>query len=724
MLVCPQCKFENPNTNKFCQQCGTSLTHKTCECGTQVPVNAETCHNCGAFTGTVWWAIISKDPDFLGQSADSQIAPLEGSKQVDSNITSKEVSQQVPIDLSDRELPRSPTLPLIEESADEVGLVGENTQEATGEDSSGFPISHPPSPNPVAVYLDPQQRYRLLEPQHLEKIGNGRGSASVESFRVLDCQPFQKSLLEALMEQQQSNLQRFESSERKAAPSFLNSGKVLGIPAIAQPYLALKEFYRQTLPEVHDAWHQDGESVVLLEDRSGWELIGDLWGSEEIPTLQILSWLGEITQLWESLEPWGCRQSLLEITNLRVDEDGVLGLICLYPEPREQPPTLQDLGQMWQMLFNQSQRTQLISLGGVFRQMCSNEIGTIHELRSQLEAIAHELQTPAKPVQNPESTEEVSMIPPESTPETPLSLVTAKSPVYESSPPGEVDDPTIILPMQLVSLDDAGCTDVGHLRPHNEDCFGILTQIKKQENPMGKAVQARGLYILCDGMGGHEKGEIASGMAVERLKRYFQDNWSDQLPTEETVRDAVRAANQSIYDVNQENARSGSGRMGTTLVMLLIQNTKAAIAHVGDSRIYRLTRLRGLEQLTVDHEVGQREIRLGVDPIDAYARPDAYQLTQALGPRDEKYVNPDVLFLELNEDTLFVLCSDGLSDNDLLETHWQTHLAPLLSSRANLEQGILQLRDLANEHNSHDNITAILVRVKVRPNFEQQQQIR
>jgi protein phosphatase len=77
--------------------------------------------------------------------------------------------------------------------------------------------------------------------------------------------------------------------------------------------------------------------------------------------------------------------------------------------------------------------------------------------------------------------------------------------------------------------------------------------------------------------------------------------------------------------------------------------------------------------------------------------------------------------LELNEDTLFVLCSDGLSDNDLVETHWQTHLPPLLSSRANLDQGILQLIELANEHNGHDNITAVLIRVKVRPNFEQQQ---
>jgi serine/threonine protein phosphatase PrpC len=209
-------------------------------------------------------------------------------------------------------------------------------------------------------------------------------------------------------------------------------------------------------------------------------------------------------------------------------------------------------------------------------------------------------------------------------------------------------------------------------------------------------------------------------MAVDTLNRYFQENWRDQLPTEDIVREAVRLANQAIYDVNQQNARSGSGRMGTTLAMMLIQNTEAVIAHVGDSRLYRLTRKRGLEQVTVDHEVGQREINRGVPPEVAYGRPDALQLTQALGPRGEQFVNPDVLYLELNEDTLFVICSDGLSDNNLIETHWQTHLAPLLSSRANLDQGMFQLIELANERNGHDNITAILIRVKVRPNFEQQ----
>ena len=120
--------------------------------------------------------------------------------------------------------------------------------------------------------------------------------------------------------------------------------------------------------------------------------------------------------------------------------------------------------------------------------------------------------------------------------------------------------------------------------------------------------------------------------------------------------------------------------------------------------------------------MGQREIQRGVEPEIAYARPDAYQLTQALGPRDENFIHPDVQFLDLTEDTLLLLCSDGLSDHDLLETHWRSHLEPLLSSQANLERGVTQLIDLANQYNGHDNITAIAIRVKVRPNLSQLRQ--
>jgi protein phosphatase len=151
--------------------------------------------------------------------------------------------------------------------------------------------------------------------------------------------------------------------------------------------------------------------------------------------------------------------------------------------------------------------------------------------------------------------------------------------------------------------------------------------------------------------------------------------------------------------------------------MALVQDTQVAIAHVGDSRIYRITRKQGLEQLTLDHEVGQREINRGVEPDIAYGRPDAYQLTQALGPRDNKCVRPDIQFLEITEDCLLLLCSDGLCDNSLLEKHWQNYLQHLISGGSNLEEGLFNLIEFANHYNGHDNITGILVRIKLKPNF-------
>ncbi|WP_293274936.1 SpoIIE family protein phosphatase [Microcoleus sp. PH2017_18_LLB_O_A] len=116
-----------------------------------------------------------------------------------------------------------------------------------------------------------------------------------------------------------------------------------------------------------------------------------------------------------------------------------------------------------------------------------------------------------------------------------------------------------------------------------------------------------------------------------------------------------------------------------------------------------------------DHEVGQREIKRGVDAETAYSRPDAYQLTQAIGPRDGNFLKPDVQFLDLSEDTLLILASDGLTDNDLLETHWRETLAPLFNPQADLDEGVADLIELGNKRNGHDNITAIIIRAQVGP---------
>ncbi|MEM6437735.1 MAG: protein phosphatase 2C domain-containing protein, partial [Cyanobacteria bacterium P01_D01_bin.115] len=209
----------------------------------------------------------------------------------------------------------------------------------------------------------------------------------------------------------------------------------------------------------------------------------------------------------------------------------------------------------------------------------------------------------------------------------------------------------------------------------------------------------------------------ASALAVQTLRDYFLEHWVAELPDETVIKDGILQANQAIFEQNEAEDRAGNARMGTTLVLLLVADHQAIVAHVGDSRLYLCTR-QGLKQITVDHEVGQREVNRGVEPAIAYARPDAYQLTQALGPRDNDDVAPTITPFPITQDTLLLLCSDGLSDNDLLESHVKSHVEPMLRSRADLDEGIANLIDLANEHNGHDNITAIGVRVKLRPNLE------
>jgi protein phosphatase len=278
--------------------------------------------------------------------------------------------------------------------------------------------------------------------------------------------------------------------------------------------------------------------------------------------------------------------------------------------------------------------------------------------------------------------------------------------------PGDI--PTVVLPNKVIALEAAGRTDVGESRQHNEDFFVIDHRVTQIITPDDMSLYSRGLYILCDGMGGHAKGEVASRLAAETLVQYFSNHWKEEIPSEADLKDAIYCANQTLYTLNEEGqSLRGKGRMGTTLVLALLKDTQFRFAHVGDSRLYRLTHHHGFEQLTVDHEVGQRDIRRGVAPDLAYARHDAYQLTQALGPRSNDFLRPDTHSLTLKEDTVFLLCSDGMTDNDLLERHEETHLKPLLDFENSLEDGLKKLVDLANAENGHDNVTVVGIRAKL-----------
>lgn len=550
-------------------------------------------------------------------------------------------------------------------------------------------------PATAPSFLDAQQRYLLQEPLPTPL------TSEVE-ITVRDSQPFQASLIELL-----------EADPIDAEPQ-LAAVATQAIPALAQPYVEVQS-QSPALPQIHDAIEQPEFTVVILQDRSQLPPLTEMWSSDEVLPLQMLHWMHEMVELWGILQPIGCAQSLLKLDNLRVDEDQLLSLQRLYADGADRSLDLRDLGALWQQLFAQSQRTQIGAIAQLCQEVAVGELVEIEAIHQQLEAIADQFQPTADPVVLPDLPEIDAAAPePIAASSTRLEMSSA---IEEVSSEGD-DAPTVVLPMKLLNLEDAGRTDIGRQRERNEDYFVVQSEVKKLESPSGRSLQAKGLYILCDGMGGHAAGEVASALATDTIRQYFETHWQDQLPKEAQIREAIQLANQAIYDLNQQNNQSGSGRMGTTLVLVLIHSTEAAIAHVGDSRLYRFSRRRGLEQVTIDHEVGQREIQRGVEPGIAYARPDAYQLTQALGPRDENFISPDVQFIELNEDLLLLLCSDGLTDNNLIENHWRTHLEPLLNFQNSLDQGANQLIDLANQYNGHDNITAILIRARVRPNLD------
>ncbi len=667
MLICPTCNFENPNSNKFCQNCGASLTEKECQqCGVNIPLNAVKCHSCDATCSEIWLAIAIKE--------NPKGNPTE---------TVETENEEEKVDSADK-------------------LEQKNKDDTSEKISSSFE---------AGSFLDTQGRYKMLESLPTFFENTVKAEACV---KVIDCQPYQISPIDAML----ANPQLEQSTNTSAGEN--------NIPSLAKTYIALQPHCNLGIPPIHDAWQSSNMQVILVEDRSDWLYLSELWQNDATTSLQIIHYFYQMTQLWDLLAPLDCRQSLLDLNNLRVDEDESLALQRLYPDIRKQTgvsspedvPTVKALGEVWHELFRKSQRTQFGLLLELLENLDRGEIATSEELRSRLQFISTELEGESNQSDDgsQDSLQDNLIVASGKDGSNPTVLQLDE---LEQSPTKIDDTPTVVLPMQLASLENAGLTDVGKQRDHNEDYFGIETKVNKVELPKSKVAGAKGLYILCDGMGGHAGGEVASELAVSTLRQYFLENWkSDGLPNEEIIREGVFRANKAIHDINQQDARSGVGRMGTTLVLVLIQDTRVAVAHVGDSRLYRVTRKGGLEQVTVDHEVGQREISRGVEPSVAYSRPDAYQLTQALGPRDNNFIAPEVQFLEINEDALFVLTSDGLSDNDLLEKHWRTNLLNLISSEANLEKGVRDLIDLANKYNGHDNITAVLMRAKVRPNLE------
>jgi protein phosphatase len=261
-------------------------------------------------------------------------------------------------------------------------------------------------------------------------------------------------------------------------------------------------------------------------------------------------------------------------------------------------------------------------------------------------------------------------------------------------------------------------TDTGPLREHNEDaCYPPTNQaitLAHGQNP---------LAIVCDGIGGQEGGEIAAQLAIKTLPREINRSPTTDIevyPESHSLvlEQAIRVTNDLISQRNDQESRQERQRMGTTLVMAFAQAQEMYAAHVGDSRIYWITP-HSCHQVTVDDDLASREVKLGYLLYrDAIQYPNAGALVQALGMSSATNLHPTVQRLIIDQDCVFLLCSDGLSDYDRVEQYWDSEILPLLRGEKTVTAVGESLLQLANQKNGHDNSTIALVYCRVVPKAE------
>lgn len=247
----------------------------------------------------------------------------------------------------------------------------------------------------------------------------------------------------------------------------------------------------------------------------------------------------------------------------------------------------------------------------------------------------------------------------------------------------------------------AGGTDIGKVRDHNEDSYAVLTE--------------QNLIMVCDGMGGHAAGEVASAMAVETISKLFTEHdlglfTGDNLPYPEELTPegkllvgAIAAANMRIIDLAKQSS-SHTG-MGTTVVACHFKDGIVSICHVGDSRAY-LIRNGSIKRVTVDHSwVSEVMEKHNLTEEESENLVNRNVITRALGTRIG--IRTDISQIRIAKDDIFLLCSDGLcgmlSDTEILHT-----VAPLADS---LDKMVTELIAKANEAGGSDNITVTIAKV-------------
>lgn len=251
----------------------------------------------------------------------------------------------------------------------------------------------------------------------------------------------------------------------------------------------------------------------------------------------------------------------------------------------------------------------------------------------------------------------------------------------------------------MMEVELAHSTNVGRIRDHNEDAFGSWT-------PETRALKrSHGwLLALADGVGGHDFGEVASAIAIETLTTGFPAAASDTPPTT-LLAELIRAANERIVARAEEQKGSGQS-MATTIVACTLRYDHVHVAHVGDSRCYRIRPAKPFPDvllLTRDHNVQNDQALLA--QFGEIGEVNKHALTRSLGL--EIFVAPDLISTPVEPGDVLLLCSDGL--HGALS---ERRIAIICAQMKPLAEIAVQLTDEATAADGSDNATAILARVK------------
>lgn len=249
-----------------------------------------------------------------------------------------------------------------------------------------------------------------------------------------------------------------------------------------------------------------------------------------------------------------------------------------------------------------------------------------------------------------------------------------------------------------LDVEFAQLSDPGKQREHNEDYLGHVAPATP-----ARARSHGWMFVLADGVGGTEKGEIASRAAVEHLTAGFQEASASESLSELLIR-LAKEANIHIYETGRAHSPGGTS-MATTVVACAFRYDRAVVAHAGDSRCY-LIRQGQTRLLTRDHTVAQEQARIGlISAKEAAEAPTRHVLSRSLGT--DLFVNIETSDLQVYAGDVLLLCCDGL-----YHSVEPSEMAVVAGHGADLNVAAKRLVDIANNRDGSDNISVQLIRVR------------